>query len=185
MNSNTNFSFRGTRRYLQGTTLFDYLIEFDPKPENLDFILAKETDSQCRIVTAREEDNDLALIATYKSKGIKFYVYETLEKISDRRACNEQEILSLITILGTRVSCPLPIAGATFIEVLVAAYKALVSSLPFYKGQRLIFARLLIEHLPNNSDFVIEHRRSLGTRFFEASILVEDQNIGKLIFGSK
>lgn len=185
MNGSTNFSFRGTRQYLHSTTLFNYLVKLDPEPENVDFVMNKETNSQCRVVSEREEDNDAALVATYKSKGMTSYIYETLEKISSRSTCNEQEILSFIEISGKRASCPLPIPGATFIEVLVAAYKALVSSLPFYEGQKLVFARLSVDRLPKDSDLVVEHRRNLGNRFFEASILLEDQSIGKLIFGSK
>ena len=185
MNSITNFSFRGTRNYLQGTALFDYLVKLDSEPENVDFVFHKETTSQCRVVPEREEDNEATLVATYKSKGMKSYVYETLEKISAHCTCNEQEILSHIAISETRVSCPLPIPSATFVEVVVAAYKALLSSLPLYKGQRLIFARLIVDRLPKQDGFVVEHRRSLGQSFFEASILFESQSIGKLIFGSK
>ncbi len=185
MNSITNFAFRGPRQYLHSTTLFNYLVKLDPEPKKVDFVMNKETNFQCRVVSEREEDNDAALVATYSSKGMTSYIYETLEKISSRSTCNEQKILSFIEISGKGASCPLPIPGATFMEVVVAAYKALISSLPFYEGQKLVFARLSVDRLPKDSAFVVEHRRSLGNRFFEASILLEDQNIGKLIFGSK
>jgi hypothetical protein len=185
VNNITNFAFRGTRDYLHSTTLFNYLVKLDSEPKNIDFFMNKETNLQCRVVSNREEDNDAALVAIYRSQGMTSYIYETFDKISLRNTCNEQEILSCIEISGKRAACPVPRAGATFIEVVVAAYKALVTSLPVYDGQKLVFARLIIDRLPNNSGFLIDHRRSLGTRFFEASILLEDQKIGKLIFGSK
>ena len=185
MNSSTNFSFRGTRHYLHSTTLFDYLVKLDPEPENVDFVMNKETSSQCRVVCEREQDNDTALVASYKSQGMTSYVYETLEKISNRSSCNEQKILSYVAIEEKRASCPLPIPGATFIEVVVAAYKSLVSNLPFYQGQKLVFVRLMVDRLLKDSAFVVEHKRNLGNRFFEANILLENQSIGKLIFGSK
>ena len=185
MNSQTNFSFRGTRNYLHSTTLFNYLIKLDSESENIDFIMHKETNCQCRVVTEREEDNEATLVATYKSKGMTSYSYETLEKISARSPCNEPKILPFITLSATRACCPLLIPEATFIEIVVAAYKALVSSLPLYENQKLVFARLILDHLPKNQGFVVEHRRSLGNNFFEANILLENQSIGKLIFGSK
>ncbi len=185
MNDRTNFSFRGTRDYLHSTTLFNYLVKLDPKPENVDFAMNKETSYQCRVVTEREEDNEAILVATYKSKGMKSYIYESLEKIAARSSCNEREILSAIALADTRAYCLLPISGATFVEVVVAAYKALVSSLSFYQGQKLVFARMMVDRLPESNDLTIEHKRNLGNRFFEANILLENQSSGKLIFGLK
>ena len=185
MNSQTNLSFRGARDYLHSTTLFNYLVKIDPEPANIDFVMNKETNYQCRVVTEREKNNETTLVATYKSKGMKFYVYETLNKISATSSCNEKEILSFITLSATRACCPLIIPNATFIEIVVAAYKDLVSRLPLYENQKLVFARLLVDYLPKDNTLVVEHKRSLGQRFFEANILLENQSIGKLIFGSK
>lgn len=185
MRSTTDFAFRGTRNYLSGTTIFDYFLKLYPDPKKLDLIIHKETIFQCRIVNEREENNDASLIASYKNNGIISYLYEIPDLISSRYACNEQEILSYITISGTRAFCPRSIPNATFIEVIVAAYKALVSSFPSYENQRLIFARIIVEYLPQNEDVIVEHARSLGNKFFEGSILLEKQKIGKLIFGSK
>jgi hypothetical protein len=185
MRSNTDFSFRGARNYLHSTTVFDYLLKLYPDPKNVDLIIHKATSLQCRIVNQREENNDASLVASYKSHNIISYLYEIPDKISSRYACNEREILSCITISGTRAFCPGAIPNATFIEVIVAAYKALVSSLPSYGNQKLVFARIIVEYLPQNQDFIVEHTRSLGNKFFEASILLENHKIGKLIFGSR
>jgi hypothetical protein len=185
MSSTTDFSFRGTRNYLSGTTIFDHLLKLYPGSKNVDLIIHKETSFQCRLVNEREENNDDSLIASYKNHEIISYLYEIPDRICSRYACNEREILSYITISKTRAFCPRSISNATFIEVIVAAYKALVSSLPSYENQRLIFARIIVEYLPQNEDLIVEHTRTLGNKFFEGSILLENQKIGKLIFGSK
>jgi hypothetical protein len=180
----SDFSFQGNRNYLYGATAFRWLLAKDSDPHRIDYSFHKMTGNQCRLSTRLEEQNAAKHVATYKSNGGVKYLYEMETPITSRTACNEQDILTHVTIADREGSFRLPIEGAMYMEGAVATYKAMLQRLyPEFK-KKLTFARLVIDEVPTQGTFFVRHRRATAGDFFEAKLYRDDTPIGTLIFGA-
>ncbi|WP_145169201.1 hypothetical protein [Rubripirellula lacrimiformis] len=75
--------------------------------------------------------------------------------------------------------------SATYIEYVVATYKAMLEGTDDGKMGKLIFGRVRADSVPIGGSCVIEHRRKIGKQFFEAKLLCNDEKIGSLYFGQQ
>jgi len=180
----TDFSFQGHRNYVYGPIGFRWLLARDPDPHKIDFSFHKMTANQCRLSTSLEKENASKHVATYKSRGGVKYLYETEMPVESRVDCNEQFILSHVTLGDREGSFRLPIEGAMYPECAVATYKALLQRFyPDFK-KKLAFARLILDEVPAEGTFLVHHRRATAGDFFEAKLYRGDASLGTLIFGA-
>lgn len=186
MNGMTNFCLRGDRDYVSGATIFDAVRKHDPLPQALDVQFRKMTARQCVIETTDPPDRQGALVASYTSKGLRVYLYETAIPVAERRPCNEKEIISKVTFQDQDASCLMPaIPSCTPIEAFVAMYKySLKAILPTYQ-KKYIWARLVADYLPESGVCMVRHQRRLGRDFFEGHLLHDGQPVGSIYFGAK
>ena len=182
--SSPEFRFRGDRNYLSGTTVFDWFLSQDPQATNIDCVFHKMTGFQCAVKSGTPK-NGPKLVAVYQSDGLTAHLEETTLPIVDRYDCNEAQICDRLRLRGDIAAFEFPLIDtATLIEVLIGAYKLLlttnVSSIP----GKLVVARCRLKNIFQFGTGQVVHHRRNGN-FFEAQIRHEDQPIGNLYFGVK
>ncbi len=182
----TDFSFRGQRDYLHSSTIFDYLIKSDPRPEKIDFTFHKISDRQCTIMSQTNLGTDDVLVSSYKSEEATCFLYESNTAIQSRYPCNEAAIVEQLQFTGVTASFDMPpIPQASYIESVVGAYKKLLHNSELKFGRKLFFAKLLLRFVPSCGHCGVSHRRKIGGDFFEAELMHDKNEIGKLYFGAK
>ena len=174
--------FRGNRDYLSGTTVFDCIHDQLSDATEIDFQFHKFTANQCRFVS--DPQSDEPLVATFRSAGHHFGVVETDQPIESTYACNEAEILAQATLSETvgEFDFP-PIASATYLECIVAVYKAMLQQTADADRGKFIFGRVTLNKVPTSGHCLVKHRRKIGKQFFEATLICDDTPIGALYFG--
>jgi hypothetical protein len=178
------FAFRGERDYLHSTTVFDFLLQHDSAPEDIEFIFHGMTSRQCECLAAQDSESPNTQVATYRSAGLTCFLYESDAPITSRYACNEKSILEHIAIDQSTARFRLPpVEGATYIEAVVAAYKdLLLRSVPEFSGKPM-FGRINLQYVPTEGNCQVRHRRVMGGKFFQADLAHQEQPIGKLYYG--
>jgi hypothetical protein len=178
------FRFRGDRNYLHSTTVFDWLLNQDPQPTNIDFVFHKMTGFQCAVQFGNPKYGP-KLVAVYQSDGLIAYLEETSIPIVKRYGCNEEQICEHVRLQGNIAVFEYPLVeNATFIEVLIGAYKLLLTMSSHSMPGKLVFARCRLKNIFEFGTGQVVHQRAIGN-FFEAQIRHEVQPIGHLYFGVK
>jgi hypothetical protein len=183
MIAKSDFSFRGYRDYLHGTSVFNYLIGQDPNPRKVDLQFNKTTGKQC-IIFDEPQEGFGSCVAVYRSLNMSRFFYESDEPIVRREACNQTTLLRSITISETDCFFSLPQREGTFVELVVAGYKELLSVTFGHLHKKYLFARISLDFLPESGQISILHKRRIGENFFEGILKCDSQNIGKIIFGA-
>lgn len=176
------FQFRGTRNYLHSTTLMGELLPTDVSPQNLSLRMHRLTDRVC--VFSRHKLPDSIHVASYRSDGCVWEVYETDESIRSSYPCNENDIIANTEFLdGTARFMHPPIPDADYMEAIVAAYKQILSLLGIDRGRKPVFAVVELRHIPKNGECRVVHRREIGDRFVESTLFAGEESIGRLYYG--
>lgn len=179
----SQFGFRGTRDYVHGTAIVDWLATFDDCPQDLRAEFHHMSAQQCD-VCEQESSEPRTLVATYASQGKRFWLYEVDEPIVSRYACNEKQIVTQVRIDGPSACFEYPnIDGASFSQSIVAAYKHLLPTLYPDVTRPYVWTAVELARIPASGQCEVRHKRSMGKRFFEGQIFVDGQPLGRMYFG--
>ena len=85
-------------------------------------------------------------------------------------------------IAGECVSVPEICENNSFIELAVAAYKGLLTSIFPEFRERYVFARMKLDRVPTSS-FQICYKRKVAKHFFEGEIRVAGTAVGLIYYG--
>jgi hypothetical protein len=178
------FVFRGERDYLHSTTLFDFILaEYAGNagvPQHIDFTFVHKTNRICRVEVTNQ--GNAGLVASYNDVNCQYYLYETDLLIERREPYSEPVEGDAYVIAGECVSIPGIGENNSFIELAVAAYKGLLTSiLPEFR-ERYVFARMKLDRIPA-SLFEICYKRKVAKHFFEGEIRVDGIAVGLIYFG--
>jgi hypothetical protein len=181
----SNFQFRGRRSYLHSTTVFDFITSRSNKPHHdIDFQFNKLTDKQCsfkKVSTA-----DCEVVATFQSNETTICIVETDTPMEGSYPCNEDSICELANFTSDRSEFVYPLSNsASYLEAVIATYKTLLSRTETGKRGKLLFGRVKLKFIPTDGKCVVEHRRMIGDKFFEANLIQNDTKIGSLYFGQQ
>lgn len=175
--------FRGNRKYLHSTTLFDAFCEFHSSefgsaPTEIDFIFNLPTNCQIVIVDASNHAQE-KVVANFKSSTGEFCAISTDDEIEITEEFDETELAKnfsidqdLITIVQN--------TNYSFIDHVVSSFKLLAQK--HSNGGDLAFARLMLSAVPQG-EFTVEYRRLFNRRFHEGSISSPCGTSGKIYFG--
>ncbi|HSN17921.1 MAG TPA: hypothetical protein VLV87_06900 [Gammaproteobacteria bacterium] len=179
MNS-TRFVFKANRDYLHSTTAFDYIrCELDGTPLKIDFRFNRRTDHVCALTDKKPPDNEPP-VATYTDSERTLYLVETPGLIAERVAYDEDGLAANFKIEDKSIHVPADIAGYSFIECAVAAYKRLLTQL--FGKQRYAFVRLSVDRIPDGA-FQVGFSRQLSEGFYQGVIKVQEVPVGRIFFG--
>jgi hypothetical protein len=178
----SQFQFRGKRDYVHGTAILDWLSSIDACPEKLRAEFHHMSARQCDV--CESEDANRTLVATYASQGKQQWLYESDEPMVDRHPCNEKDIVTQVRIIDSSAYFEFPnIEGASFSQSIVAAYKHLLPTLYPDVTRPYVWTAVELDRIPASGHCEVRHRRTLGKRFFEGHIFVDEQPVGKMFFG--
>lgn len=185
----SGFHFKGSRTYIQGATFFDYILERCVSgryaPAHMDFSVSRLTDRQCRVVPSGEPPPDAArVIGQYRDDLNAYLFVETDEPVSERVPYDETGITGRCVLDGPVITVPSGIAGYTFMEKVIGAYKSLLTSLFGETYGKYLFARVTLEYLPADA-FSVRYERMISGRYFEGTISEKGHAVGKIYFGVK
>lgn len=182
----TSFSFRGDRKYVHGTTMLEAFRKHDPNPATFDVQFKKTTDRQCLLKTEIDPDRKAGLVATYVSKGLSAFLYETDVPVRDSYLCNEREITPRVLVDGQEARCHIPaVPASTPSQCVVAMYKHLLQMIFSDYPKKYFWARLTADCLPMSGACAVRHHRRIGSDFFEGRLLHEGQTLGAIFFGAR
>lgn len=192
-----NSTFRGDRSYLHGTDVYDSIItlmceENEVQQLNLTFHsrLLRQPDLVCGeadLVALRGDPafRGEARIQTRLGK-ICAGLIESNRKVSERRPCNEKQVLATANIdIENRTATLNGSAEGSAIEQVVFLNKKLhLNALP-QLGTQWVFARLdlkdkLLQH--RNGVLSIRLAQVLGGRFTRSDIFWDDHRLGNIFF---
>ena len=182
--SKPQFKLRGNRNYLSATTVFDWVSDSLESPKEIDFQFHIFADKHVNV--SKEPGSKQNTVATYRRCFETVYLIDSQEQISEMYPCNEHLVVDDADFDSTKGSFSLPAeSNATYTECIVAIYKAMLQLTPDGSKGKLIFGRLKLEYVPKVGACVVEHRRMIGDKFFEANLIHNDQKIGSLYFGQQ
>jgi hypothetical protein len=178
------FVFRGKRDYLHSASLFDCIVarrlQDADNPEDIDFTFMRKSDRVCRIEDTNQGVS--GLVAAYTDRHGQYFIYETDHPIQRRVHYAEPTEGNGYAISGDCASVQGPGEGVSFIELAVAAYKGLLTSMFPQNAGKYIFARIRLDVIPESS-FEICYKRKVARHFFEGQINAKGSPIGFLYFG--
>jgi hypothetical protein len=180
------FYFKGDRDYIQGPTFFDYIIDHyvagKYSPKNIDFSSTKLTGKICSVVPQSGIIPSDTIIGQYKDDRNKFFVCETEENVTERVPYDESKITEKCIIENGTIIIPEDIPGFTFMEKVIAGYKFLLTDLYGERYGKYLFARILLDFIPEGR-LSIKQMRIISNRFFEGIIIQHGKEIGKIFYG--
>lgn len=183
----TTFHFKGKRNYIQGATLFDYIIDNyisrKYEPRDIDFFTNRLTDKNCLILSQKNNDQPPdRIIGQYKDNVSQFFIYETDDRIAQRLPYDETGIRGQCNIEDDKSIICNDIANYSFMERVIAAYKFLLTSIYGKTYGKFLFARIMLSFIPKGNILII-HERIISNKFFQGTIKHENKEIGSIIFG--
>ncbi|MCI5141557.1 MAG: hypothetical protein D3909_07490 [Candidatus Electrothrix sp. ATG1] len=180
-------SLRGERDYIHSTSIFDSIISLRKKDgielKNIDFSMRRFTNKQCYLTTkGKKKVNEEEIIGDYHDACGAMKILELQEDITERTPYPEHEIIDQCSIHEKKISVPAVISNYTFIEKLIAAYKALLQQLFGASGNFFFFIRLTLDHIPFGP-FEITYDRIISSKYYQGTITAQDNKIGLIFFG--
>lgn len=181
MNLDRELSFKGGRKYLHSTTVFDDLLSLRAGDlRSIDFTFDKRTDHQVRYQdtppTARE-----SLVATWRDADGAVYVVERDALITGSAPYDEDGLAGGFSFGERSVRLPAHAGDNSLIEAIVAGFKALLLRSVAGPGAKLAFVRIRLPRLPV-LPVEIRYSRRIG-EFYQGDILVDDKPAGQIFFG--
>lgn len=177
----SDFAIKGQRDYLSGSIVFDFIMDkMRREPRDLDIVFYKKTLNNCLFSTEPPEPG-AALVARYRDRDGTVHVLETSEVIQRQVDYPEEKVVAACRFFGTEAEVPAEVAGFSFIEKLVAAYKQMLQTMHAGEKHKFIFVQLKLQRLPAGA-FSVHHERRLGNGFFQAAVLEAGSRIGTVFF---
>ncbi|MCI5207235.1 MAG: hypothetical protein D3910_00215 [Candidatus Electrothrix sp. ATG2] len=178
---------RGQRDYVQAAGIFDCIVTIRNKneanPKKIDFSMRRFTNKQCYLTTkGKNKVNEEEIIGDYHDACGAMKILELQEDITERTPYPEHEIIDQCSIHEKKISVPAVISNYTFIEKLIAAYKALLQQLFGASGNFFFFIRLTLDHIPFGP-FEITYDRIISSKYYQGTITAQDNKIGLIFFG--
>lgn len=190
-----DFSYKGGRDYVHGTSMYDclagYISEHLPDRSGAGFhmVIHGFSSNRCDFVYTLDSgpmarpDHGSVEIST--SSGIHGWLVETNDEITERLPYPEEEITAQCRMDGdrsVRMLCEVPYSP---IEVLVAITKHLHCRL--YPGAtgKWVFSRLDLDRFLNEDDggqLGVDIRKSIGTRLTQSDVFSGEAKIGEIYF---
>ena len=177
----SDFAIKGQRDYLSGSIVFDFIMDrMRRAPRDLDIVFYKKTLNNC--LFSNEAPGPGAVpVARYRDSEGTVHVLETPEVIQRRVDYPEEHIVAACRFQGVEAEVPAEVAGFSFIEKLVAAYKQMLQSMHAGEKHKFIFVQLKLQRLPAGA-FTVRHERKLGNGFFQAAVLEGPERLGTVFF---
>lgn len=178
----SSFRFKGGRDYLHSTSVFDAIVDGSgSRPTGIDFVFNRRTACQPIFYTEIQSRDRQALIGSWRDSKREIFILEGTTPIFDRVPYDEAAIASRCMISNGTAYAPIEIAGHSFIEICVAAYKKLLQIHLGDSGVKYAFARITVQRIPE-IDFEIRYARKIGGEFYQGDIIANEP-IGRIFFG--
>lgn len=184
----TELCLRGNRDYLQGTTIFDYIVDLMAKdglqPVKIDYRMSRMTNK--KLLLRKKDASDSAeerVIGEFRCEADEFDIVETDEEVRERCAYDEDTLMNICVFDGATIFIPREKSlNYTPIEKIISGNKFLLKREFSEKKITYIFARLILDYIPSG-DMSITFSRIISGRYFESKIFEEDRAIGSIYFG--
>lgn len=177
----SDFAIKGQRDYLSGSIVFDFIMDkLRRDPRGLDVVFYKKTVNNCLFTTGALEPDSVP-VARYRDQEGTVHVLETPEVIQRRVDYPEEKIVAACRFHGAEAEVPAEVAGFSFIEKLVAAYKQMLQTMHAGEKHKFIFVQLKLQRIPTGA-FTVHHERRLGNGFFQAAVLEGQERLGTVFF---
>lgn len=180
MDLDRNMAFKGGRTYLHSTTVVDDILQLRQGVDGrVDFKFDKRTARQVRYLS--ELPAGVEPVATWRDGQGMIYVVERNEPIVLSTAYDEDALAERFVFSDQQVMLVANIGDASFIEAVVAGFKALLQRTVAGKASKLAFVRLRLSRLPG-LPVEIHYSRKIG-EFFQGDILADGEPVGQIFFG--
>jgi hypothetical protein len=174
------FTFRGSRGYLHGTSVFADLLQLRGTDATaIDLKFHRRTAHQ----VAYTDDPDLAghAVAEWHDAQGKLFIVERDESIAERVPYDESRLANMLDMDGRMVRIPASTPGFTRFEALVASFKRLLETVHAGAQRKYVFVRVCLTHVPEGA-MEIYYARDIGA-FFQGDISVDGVRLGQIFFG--
>lgn len=180
------WQFRGDRNYIQAASIFDCIVSLRQTQglhvSAVDFSMRKFTSKQCALLLQDEPVNDADIVGEYKDSNGFLTIIEQPEVILERTAYDESTLVTQCVINENRINIPGKILSYSFIEKVIAAYKALLQNLFGKKNNFFFFIRLTLDQISSGEIQVI-YERLVSKKYYQGSIFANNTKIGMIYFG--
>lgn len=181
MSDESDFAFRGDRKYLQSATLFDDLVaRRGDAARDIDLRFARRTDRQVRYLAQRPDEGE-SLVAEWHDEGGDVFVVEGNAPIERSEPYDEPSLVAGFRFAGRTVDVPADIGRFSRIEAIVAAFKHLLHRVYPDVARKYVFVRIRLAKLPEGALRIV-YARDIG-RFFQGDIVEGDRTVGQIFFG--
>ncbi|HLW73897.1 MAG TPA: hypothetical protein VKT74_02405 [Gammaproteobacteria bacterium] len=177
----SDFAIKGSRDYLSGSIIFDFIIERMAKdPRDLEIVFYKKTLNNCSF-TRETPAADAVPVGKYRDRDGTIHILDTPEVIRKRVDYPEERVVQACRFEGPMAAVPAEVPGFSFIEKLVAVYKQMLQTMHPGEKHKFIFVQLKLKRLPKGA-FSVRHERRLGNGFFQAAVLEGAERLGGVFF---
>jgi hypothetical protein len=181
------FYFKGERDYIQAGNIFDSILNSlsDESPNNIDFSLSKFTVNEWKLLPGSLDSIPGPIIGKYKDNSSSIIVAETEERVTRRIPYDEPALVRLFQIKKDHIFIPDHINQYSFIEKVIAGFKALLVESVFQTEiKRFIFVRITLFRIPSKP-FSIRFRRIIAGKFYEGEIIENKIKVGLIYFSEE
>lgn len=185
-----NFCFKGERDYLHPTTLMDYIVQqviaSDDELKDIDFSMSRFTDRICDVVADDQMQADArSVVGQFRYGKQKLLILETTDKITRREEYDEDKILNNCeTVEDNKIIVSENAGQFSFMERIIAAYKALLHQIFGESYHSFFFIRITLDTIPEGQ-MEITYNRIISKKYFQATITQHGQKIGVLFYGAR
>jgi hypothetical protein len=179
--------FKGGRRYLHGTDLFNALTTAARMDRNIDLRLYKPMlGPVCadRLATGAKAPRDILALLSCSSSGEVWVVREAVDAPSPSSIPYDEDAIAADASHSPGTIEQVEHPGASFIERTVALNKRLLAMEGL--GSQWWFSRLLLERIPpRETPLRLRLARRLGIRLTESVIEAAHYGVGRIFFSAK
>ncbi|MEJ2696162.1 MAG: hypothetical protein P8013_05900 [Candidatus Sulfobium sp.] len=184
----TELCLRGNRDYLQGTTIFDYIVDLlakeNPQPVKIDYRMNRMTNK--KLLLRKKDANDSTeerIVGAFRCEAGEFDIVETDEEVRERCAYDEDTLMNICVFDKAEIFIPKEKSlNYTPIEKIISGNKFLLKREFSERKITYIFARLILDCIPFG-DISISFSRIISGRYFESKIFDEGRAVGDIYFG--
>jgi hypothetical protein len=189
MHKTLNIKFKGDRKYLHGTDIFNAFLDITGPINNLTIKFHKKVTNNLIAYSMDLESlekfrllNKISVLMTYEQLNLKKVVVaiETSKKVIGHNEYIEDYVIADSEIIGHKIIQDRHKEGA-FIERIVALNKKLLNHL--FGLQAWFFTQLYLnENYSNNVKLSIEFDRSIGALIHRSVLIIDGKKAGYIIF---